>query len=91
MPKATVAVAHGQMRNELEGDAVLRRRELDVLVCTTIIEAAWTSPTPTPSSSTTPTNLAWPSSTSCGAAWAADVRAYAYLLYDSRSPRPTAG
>ena len=57
VPDARIIIGHGQMGEGEMEEAMLKfiRHEADILVCTTIIEiAAWTSPTPTRSSSTTP-------------------------------------
>lgn len=50
VPEARVVVAHGQMPEEMLERTVqgFWNREYDILVCTTIIETGWTSPTPTP-------------------------------------------
>jgi transcription-repair coupling factor (superfamily II helicase) len=49
VPKARVAVAHGQMNEDLLERTVngFWHNEFDVLVCTTIVENGSTSPTPT--------------------------------------------
>ena len=71
VPEARLAVVHGQMAERRAGSRRCcgscaarptfwwRRRSS---------RAAWTSPTPTPSSSTRPTTTAWPTCTSCAAA-----------------------
>ena len=50
VPEARFTMAHGQMtENQLES-AMLHfyEREADVLVCSTIVETAWTYPLPIP-------------------------------------------
>jgi transcription-repair coupling factor (superfamily II helicase) len=73
VPEVTFVTAHGQMA---AGDLDDRMNafydgKYDVLLATTIVEAASTFPPPTPWSSTAPTCSGWRSSTRSGAGWAA--------------------
>ncbi len=49
VPERRVATAHGQMGEHQLEQVMLDfwEKQFDVLVCTTIVESAWTSPTPT--------------------------------------------
>ena len=49
VPEARVATAHGQMGEHQLEQVMLDfwEKRFDVLVCTTIVESGWTSPTPT--------------------------------------------
>ena len=61
LPEARIGVAHGQLR-ERELEQVMRdflQQRFNVLLCSTIIETGIDIPTPTPSSSTAPTNSGW--------------------------------
>lgn len=73
LPEARIGVAHGQLR-ERELEQVMRdflQQRFNVLLCSTIIETGIDIPTPTPSSSTAPTNSGWPNCTSFADASAA--------------------
>jgi transcription-repair coupling factor (superfamily II helicase) len=97
VPEARTATGHGQM-GEAELEQVMVgfwEKDYDVLVCTTIVESGWTSPTPTPSSSTVRTPSACPSCTrsavASGAAGSGPTRTSPTSL-TSRSPSwPTTG
>jgi transcription-repair coupling factor (superfamily II helicase) len=73
MPEARIGVAHGQMP-ERELERVMRDFTTSASTCCCARPSsrpASTCPAPTPSSSAAPTSSAWPSCTSCAAAWAA--------------------
>lgn len=72
-PQARVGMAHGQM-SETELETTMHKfwhGELDVLVCTSIVESGLDFRAPTPWWWIRPRCSAWANSISCGAAWAA--------------------
>ena len=74
VPEARIDIGHGQMP---EGELERRDGASSSTASSTCCwrrrssRAGWTFPTPTRSSSTRPTATAWPTCTSCAAAWAA--------------------
>jgi transcription-repair coupling factor (superfamily II helicase) len=80
VPKARFEVAHGQMVEKQLERAMMRfiRKEIDVLVCTTIIESGLDIPSANTSSSTKSIGSAW--GRSIMRPGGATGKAYAYLF-----------
>ena len=90
LPEARIGVAHGQLR-ERELEQVMRDFCSKDLTCCSVppsSKPASTSPTPTPSSSTAPTNSGWRNCTSfAGASAAATTKPTPTCLRPNTSPK----